>query len=31
MMFYITVLQSEENINSIYSNEWLMEYTSFSF
>lgn len=26
MMFYITVLQSEENINSINSNEWLMEF-----
>lgn len=24
MMFYITVLQSEENINSINSNEWLI-------
>lgn len=26
MMFYITVLQSEENINSTNSNEWLMEF-----
>lgn len=24
MMFYITVLQSKENINSINSNEWLI-------